>query len=345
MPKKIRLIILLLAMSGITLFFCFVILPYPVLRAFKPCGWFDGIFFQSDCVQQILRYGSFYVTFTPDKQYLYSNSGGTLFKFRLINGSQAWSSNQGPLESVALSPDGNKLALALTHKVWIEDANNGQLLATFPKEQLKETVTGYGTDLDIQNVVFSPDNRTLAISAASAGVYKIYFWQFKENKIENLLGEGYRLDTLTFSPDGTLLVGTTYPTFVWDVNNKQLLYNLAIDSAEVAFSPQGSELAIASSDGLIHIFQAKDGQPVRVISNNRGQVYSVTYSPDGQLLASGDDCSVRIWQPDSGKLVKVLDVGCFPGHVKQVRFSPDDTLLVVAQKDNPLRIFRVPTLH
>jgi WD40 repeat protein len=58
--------------------------------------------------------------------------------------------------------------------------------------------------------------------------------------------------------------------------------------------------------------------------------YSVTYSPDGTLLATGGTgpfCSVRLWNVTTARLIATL-VGHAFGEVQDVFFSPDSRQLV-----------------
>uniref|UniRef100_A0ACD5GY14 WD40 repeat domain-containing protein n=1 Tax=Desertifilum tharense IPPAS B-1220 TaxID=1781255 RepID=A0ACD5GY14_9CYAN len=53
----------------------------------------------------------------------------------------------------------------------------------------------------------------------------------------------------------------------------------------MAFSPDGQTLATASSDRTIKLWRA-DGTLVQTLSGHQSAVWSVAFSPDGQLLAS-----------------------------------------------------------
>jgi WD40 repeat protein/subtilase family serine protease len=70
-----------------------------------------------------------------------------------------------------------------------------------------------------------------------------------------------------------------------------------------------------------------------------GFVNSVAFSPDGRLIASGGDRTIKLWRVSDGALVRTLT-----GHtngVSSVAFSPDGSLLASGSWDYTIRLWRV----
>src|SRR3990172_9554715 len=69
-------------------------------------------------------------------------------------------------------------------------------------------------------------------------------------------------------------------------------------------------------------------------------IRSVSFSPDGSLLASGsDDKIICLWRVENGKLLQT-----FKGHtqwIRSVAFSSDGSLLASGSDDNTVRLWRV----
>ena len=73
----------------------------------------------------------------------------------------------------------------------------------------------------------------------------------------------------------------------------------------LAFSPDGSRIAIASVDGLVRLFDAETGA-LRLACEVRCAVEGVAFSPDGTRLASTSWCDgVRIWALDIDDLLEI----------------------------------------
>ena len=75
---------------------------------------------------------------------------------------------------------------------------------------------------------------------------------------------------------------------------------------EIAYSPDSSRLAVASSIGVL-IHDARTGEELRRLKRHRTEVYSVAFSPDGSTLASGaGDDTVRLWDAVTGDHKRTL---------------------------------------
>jgi WD40 repeat protein len=75
---------------------------------------------------------------------------------------------------------------------------------------------------------------------------------------------------------------------------------------DLAFSPDGSRIAVASDDGLVRLFDADTGAPQLSLRGSGCAVEGVAFSPDGMKLASTSWCDgVRIWALDIDDLLEI----------------------------------------
>lgn len=73
----------------------------------------------------------------------------------------------------------------------------------------------------------------------------------------------------------------------------------------VAFSPDGSKIAVSGTNGETRLYNVQDGKRLAILKGNEGGVFSVAFHPNSQQVATGGfDGKVRIYDVSSGELVK-----------------------------------------
>jgi WD40 repeat protein len=257
--------------------------------------------------------------------------------------------------SFALSPDGKRVVSGgwdRTIKIW--DLADGIELVTINLGDRNAYLDAlYHGDVEglrqarlslAWSVAFSLDGKQIASGHASG---EIKIWDVATGKqLKTLEGHRDEVDSIAFSPDGKLMATVASEVKLWDTTNWTELMSLSdpetgMESC-VTFSQDGKRIASAGGwDGQIKVWDTLTGQRIWSIRGYYYWAYSVSFSPDGKLLASGGDNHVKLWDATTGSNVMTLR-----GHdatVYSVSFSPDGKYVASGGYDNMIRIWDIAT--
>jgi WD40 repeat protein len=232
------------------------------------------------------------------------------------------------ISSIVFTPDGDTLATI----------NNGNGIVQFWSRQgnlVGRLVTGEG----ISSVLLSADGQTIVTTSPGETFEKdtVRLWQRN-----GILINSFEVDSIS----GSAVLSSDGQTIAVVRNNSVKLLNrdgdlettLGLAFSKVRFSPDGQIIAGAGLDHKIHLWH-RDGTPIETLEGHSSEIWALSFSPDGQIIASGDllDTTVRLWSRD-GTPLQVLS-----GHrngITDISFSSDSQIIASASLDNTVRLWR-----
>ncbi len=178
----------------------------------------------------------------------------------------------------------------------------------------------WGQPLSAPSVIFSPDGKLVAVGGCG-----------RRNDVGGCLqGEVHLWDTETRQPHGLALQGHTQ------------------DVTSLAFAPQGTILASASSDESIILWDVKTFKqigPQLTVPHTLGpktNVYSIAFSPDGTLLAAGSrDGAIQMWDVTGPPRLLTALTGEFNNAVWSLTFSPNSATLAAGYENTTIMLWDV----
>ena len=210
------------------------------------------------------------------------------------------------LFGASLSPDGSRAAVGCAdNTVRILDISTGKELLKISNHE--NWVLGTDFDVEGKRLVSVGRDQAAKLTDVSSGAF-----------IENVNALRGELAAIARHPlRNLILIGGAERVPYLYMMDRPASMKIADDSTlvrkfemqdgaifAVAFSPDGSRLAVAGAADAVPVYQTETGERTAACKGEKG-TYAVAFSPDGGNLATGGfDGKVRIFETQTGKLVR-----------------------------------------
>jgi len=228
------------------------------------------------------------------------------------------------------SPDGKTLATAGgDRKIKIWDVATGKEI---------ETISAH------RNLIFdleySSDGKQIA-SASWDGTMGIWNLETGDYRIKDMNNKSpYKIG---FSPNDLYVVTGDLGEEVnfWEIDAAESFRKLVGHTditGDFDFSADGKEIATASWDGKVKVWDVLTGMLIGRNAHHNGPVYSVAYDPKNRYLASaGADNTIVLWDSKTNKVVQTLN-----GHTNAVTylaFTSDGNSLISTSVEGIIKVW------
>ena len=235
---------------------------------------------------------------------------------------------------------------------WIEagsafDGQDPQELLPFviPPRQYPASPATYPARLQVTALTFSRDAKLIY----SGGYHEILAWDAEGNLKSRIGNVGQQTYALVLVPGkNQLAVASGSPGFggevrIIDLSTQEVTAVLARCNdviLDIAFRPDGKELAIAAADKSIRILNMETLETKQTLLSHADFVTAIAWSEDGKTLVSGSrDKSAKVFNAETGQLLI-----SYQGHanaVRGVRVLPDGKQVVSTGNDHKLHRWNI----
>jgi WD40 repeat protein len=210
----------------------------------------------------------------------------------------------------------------------------------------------------IKTLAISRDGKLMCIGESDSHCPNLSLYSTSGERLATLGGHPYDIcdprhlkckkfediSAVAFSAAGDLVASAAKKEVrIWDTAQATLLYTLPNQGCNrkgdaLVFSPDGKRLAVVSWK-TIDLWDLTTRQlQARLAASDRGQVISITFSPDGQTLASGDSAgAVQLWHLPTEQPTLAFNLGT---QVNSVTFAAKGHVLAAMDSAGHLHLWR-----
>ncbi|KAI7887502.1 WD40 repeat-like protein [Lichtheimia hyalospora FSU 10163] len=224
-------------------------------------------------------------------------------------------------------------------KVW--DTNNGQELVSFENEYTVRTVNfnpdatrivagGHEKKLKIYDLyrpdapalegrsyqgtiratVWHPSHQSILFSGCEDGNIRVHDTRIMRSHV-TCFPTSDAVSCINLTTDGeTVYWAAKHQVYFWSLAlgfshdpNMITRYEMSKPVKSMSVHPNGEKFVYGSEqDSDIHICDAMSGKELETYQGHKDRIHSVSYSPDGELFATGsEDSHIRLWQTNPTK--------------------------------------------
>jgi WD40 repeat protein len=239
-------------------------------------------------------------------------------------------STSSPICAIAVSPDNRLIAAGDADgfvRLW--DSGSYMLISNAGKHR--------GT---VRSLCFSPDSQWLVSGSEDKSVR---IWDSGTGQAIGDPLAGHTHYVYSVCTDGQRILSGSYDKTIriWSCHTQQLVRIIRVEYFVGAVALSRDRIA-AGVGSKVCVFNVETGHRIALMEGHNGFVWTVAFSSDGSLIASGsEDTTIRIWDSEAGKETYRLD-----GHtdlVNSVAFSPNSQWIASANYDNTVHVWSSET--
>ncbi|CAE7143079.1 unnamed protein product [Rhizoctonia solani] len=252
------------------------------------------------------------------------------------------SNGTGDIRSIALSPDGQRIALGSSDgTVRIRSVSGGESSGQSLKRHSDSVVS----------LAFSPDGNLVASGSED---HNIFIWNSRSGGVVSGPLEGHfaAVSSVTFSPWGLRLASGSWDKTirVWDPHNGTLIAGPFVGHTglihSISFSPNGAYLVSGTSNGFIGIWDSRNGFGITesgsgMFRGHVGPVCSVAFSPDmNHIISASSDQTIKTWDIPTGNLIGTRPLYALVEPITSLSISPDRKHIASCSSDLSVQLWR-----
>jgi len=200
----------------------------------------------------------------------------------------------------------------------------------------------------VRAVAISPDGRVLA-AGVDDGTVRLWNTATDAQLGILLANPSHRVYGLSFSRDGKYLAAGSQDTIkIWDTSTWRFRSFKAKNDliASVAFAPDGKVIAsgggaFSGANNVVRLWSLATGRNYKTLEGFSHDVESITFSPNGDMLASLDSDNVIFWKVSTGQKVGTIQGGS--RFFNSIAYSPDGQMLAFVQGTESIQLWDVAT--